>query len=189
MSMIGKIFVSDVKHITSNIVSIIIVIGLTVIPGLFTWFNVAACWDPFANTRNLQFAIANEDDGYKGDLLPVRVDIGSQVINTLRANSQLDWTFTKTAQDAIEGTKSGKYYAAVVIPKGFSKTMMTFFTNDAQHATLDYYNNEKLNALAPKVTGQGADEISAQINEMFAKTLTSTALDIASSMLDSLSKP
>ena len=72
MSMIGKIFVSDVKHITSNIVSIIIVIGLTVIPGLFTWFNVAACWDPFANTRNLQFAIANEDDGYKGDLLPVR---------------------------------------------------------------------------------------------------------------------
>ena len=100
MSMIGKIFVSDVKHITSNIVSIIIVIGLTVIPGLFTWFNVAACWDPFANTRNLQFAIANEDDGYKGDLLPVRVDIGSQVINTLRANSQLDWTFTKTAQEA-----------------------------------------------------------------------------------------
>lgn len=76
MSMLAKIFADDVRHLTSNIVSIIITIGLIVIPGLFTWFNVAACWDPFANTKNLQFAIANDDEGYKGDLLPMRINIG-----------------------------------------------------------------------------------------------------------------
>ena len=42
MSMLAKIFADDVRHLTSNIVSIIITIGLIVIPGLFTWFNVAA---------------------------------------------------------------------------------------------------------------------------------------------------
>ena len=31
--------------------------------------------------------------------------------------------------------------------------MMTFFTADGDHAALTYYNNEKKNALAPKITG------------------------------------
>ena len=40
MKNIWKLFVGDVRRLTSNIVSIIIVIGLVVIPGLFSWFNV-----------------------------------------------------------------------------------------------------------------------------------------------------
>ena len=94
MKTIWKLFVGDIRRITSNVVSIIIVIGLVVIPGIFTWFNVAASWDPFANTGNLKFAVANEDDGYRSDLIPVKINIGDQVVNTLRSNDQLDWTFT-----------------------------------------------------------------------------------------------
>lgn len=188
MKATGRIFVDDMRRITGNIVSIIIVIGLVVIPGLFTWFNIAASWDPFSNTGNLKFAVANTDDGYRSDLIPVRITMGDQVVDDLRANSQLDWTFTSKA-DAIEGTKSGKYYAAVIIPKNFSRHMMTFLSNDAENAQLDYYTNEKLNALAPKVTGQGADQIAAQINETLAKTLASTALSIASDLSTELNKP
>ena len=142
MKTIWKLFVGDIRRITSNVVSIIIVIGLVVIPGIFTWFNVAASWDPFANTGNLKFAVANEDDGYRSDLIPVKINIGDQVVNTLRSNDQLDWTFT-TKKEAINGTKSGKYYAAVVIPKNFSTRMMTFFASDGNHAEIAYYNNEK----------------------------------------------
>lgn len=188
MKNIWKLFVGDVRRLTSNIVSIIIVTGLVVIPGLFSWFNISASWDPFANTGNLKFAVANDDEGYKSDLIPVKISIGDQVVNTLRANDQMDWTFT-TKKEAIDGTKSGKYYAAVVIPKDFSTRMMTFFTADGDHATLTYYNNEKKNALAPKITGQGADTVAAQINEMFSKALTSTALNIASQLADELDKP
>ena len=82
MKTIWKLFVGDIRRITSNVVSIIIVIGLVVIPGIFTWFNVAASWDPFANTGNLKFAVANEDDGYRSDLIPVKINIGDQVVNT-----------------------------------------------------------------------------------------------------------
>lgn len=187
MRTIGRIFISDVRHITSNIASIIIVLAITVIPGLFAWFNIAASWNPFGNTGNLQFAIANEDEGYKGDLLPMKVSLGDQVVSTLRANSQLDWTFT-SPDKAIDGTKSGKYYAAVIIPKNFSKTMLTFLTSDAKHATLEYYMNEKLNAIAPKVTGQGADTLTAQINESFAKTLTDIALNVGTNILNTTSQ-
>lgn len=34
--------------------------------------------DPFANTGNLKFAVANEDDGYRSDLIPVKINIGDQ---------------------------------------------------------------------------------------------------------------
>ena len=129
MNTMWKLFTGDIKRLTSNVVSIIIVIGLVMIPGLFTWFNVAACWDPFSNMKNLKFAVANVDEGYRSNLIPVKVTVGDQVVNALRANSQLDWTITSKA-DAVEGARSGKYYAAIVIPKSFSKDMMTFFSDD-----------------------------------------------------------
>ena len=153
MSTIWKLFTGDIKRLTSNVVSIIIVIGLVMIPGLFTWFNVAACWDPFSNMKNLKFAVANVDEGYRSDLIPVKVTVGDQVVNALRANSELDWTITSKS-DAIEGAKSGKYYAAIVIPKQFS-----------------------------------TDEVAAEINTVFAKTITSAGLEIASSLADQLSTP
>ena len=39
MNTMWKLFTGDIKRLTSNVVSIIIVIGLVMIPGLFTWFN------------------------------------------------------------------------------------------------------------------------------------------------------
>ncbi|KAA8818561.1 YhgE/Pip domain-containing protein [Bifidobacterium rousetti] len=183
-----RLFAGDVRRLTSNIVSIIIVIGLTVIPGLFSWFNIAASWDPFGNLKNLKFAVASVDEGYKSDLIPVKLTIGDTVVNTLRANSQLDWTIT-TKADAIDGTKSGKYYAAIVLPKDFSRRMMTFFSTDAEQVKISYYENEKKNALAPNLTTEGASEVSTQINEMFAQTLTGTALSVASSLAEDMSKP
>ncbi|WEV74105.1 YhgE/Pip domain-containing protein [Bifidobacterium sp. ESL0798] len=181
MRTIWRLFRGDVRRITSNIISIIILMGLVVIPALFTWFNVTASWDPFGNTKNLKFAVASVDAGYSSDLMPVKMKLGDQVIGQLRANSQLDWTFT-TRDKAIEGTKAGTYYAAVIIPKDFSRNMMTFFSSNAKHATLEYYTNEKKNAVAPKVTGQGADQISKEVNEMFARTITGTALSVANGL-------
>ena len=188
MRDIWHLFVDDVRRLTGNVVSVIIVIGLVAIPSLFAWFNIAASWDPFGNMGAMRFAVANDDEGYQSDLIPVRVSIGAEVVDQLRADSQLDWTFT-TRQDAIEGTKSGEYYAALVIPKDFSATMMTFFTEDAHHAVIEYYSNEKKNAVAPNLTGAGADEVAAQVNEMFAETLTGTALDIAAALVRQLDRP
>lgn len=188
MRTIFRIIQGDIRRITGSVASIIVVIGLTVIPGLFSWFNIAASWDPFSNTSHLTFAVANTDACYESDLIPTRVCVGDQITNALRANSQLDWTFT-TQSDAIDGTKSGKYYAAVVIPADFSKDMMTFFSSDMHHAKLKYYTNEKLNALAHKVTGQGADQVSTQINTMFSSTITSVALRLASKIADTLESP
>ena len=181
MKNIWRIFKTDLKHLFNNSITVIIVIGLVFLPSIFTWYNVIACWDAFGNTGNLTVAVANSDEGYESDLVPLEINVGDQVVGQLRANNQLNWTFTDE-DDALDGVKSGRYYAAVVIPKSFSSDMMTFYSDEVDHAQIVYYANEKKNAIAPKVTDQGADQVSTQVNEVFTETLSDVALSIVSAL-------
>ena len=185
MRVILRLVARDVRHATRNVMACIVIFGLVVIPSLFTWFNVIASWDPFANTSNLKVAVASTDTGYESDLVPLRIDVGEQVLSALRANDDLDWVVT-TEDDAIDGTKSGAYYAAIVLPPSFSSDVMTFYVDGAEHTDIALYTNEKKNALAPKITGQGADGVSAQISETFTQTLSEIALGLLSSLSDYL---
>ena len=180
MRVIRQLFVDDMKRIFSNLITGLIILGLVLLPSIFSWYNVLACWDVFHNTGNLKVAVVNNDEGYQSDLVPMKVNMGEQIASSLRANEQMDWVFTDEG-DAIDGAKSGKYYAAVVIPESFSKDMMTFYSGDSGHADLIYYSNEKKNVVAPKLTDQGASK--ASDNQVFAKTLAEVGMNVASSLL------
>lgn len=182
MKMIWGIFKRDMCHATRNVIAVIVSMGLVVVPALYAWFNIAASWDPYGNTKALKVAVANNDKGYKSDLIPVRVNVGETIISTLHANDQLDWQFVKSDK-AIDGVESGEYYAAIVIPKGFSADMMTLFSPDIKHAQLKYYLNEKINPIAPHITDQGATTVVNTIDKTFAKTIAQVGLDLASSIL------
>ena len=188
MKAVWEIFRADLSRAHRSLISMVVVLGLVVLPSFFAWFNISASWDPFANTKNLRIAIANTDKGYKSDLIPLEVNIGNRVVSALRTNEQFNWVIDSEEQ-AIEKTRSGEYYAAVVIPSDFSQEMLTFFSSDAHSTPLTYYINEKKNGLAPKIAGQGAERVSAQINQVFAQTVAEIAADTASSLSDSLSDP
>ncbi|MFS2279278.1 YhgE/Pip domain-containing protein [Microbacterium sp. OR21] len=185
MSHVIAVMRHDIRRATSSVMVVIVLFGLVVIPSLFTWFNVIASWNPFDNTRNLTVAVANTDDGYQSDLVPIRLNVGEQVVSALRANDDLNWVIT-TEEDAVDGTRSGEYYAAIVLPPTFSADMMTFYTSGADRTRIDYYLNEKKNALAPKVTDQGASEVSTSINEVFTETLGEAGMNILTSLSDYL---
>ena len=186
MRTIWAIYRADLRRARRSLIALVVIFGLVVIPSLFTWFNVAASWDPFGNTRSLRIAIANTDAGYKSDLVPLHINIGDQVVSALRKNDKFDWVIA-SEEVAVEGTRSGDYYAAIVIPEDFSKDMLTFFDGEASSAPMTYYVNEKKNGISPKLAGQGAEFASAQVNQTFAQTLAEVALDTASSMGDALS--
>ena len=181
MSNVIRLAQADLARLRANVMSIIIAVGLIIVPSLFAWYNIIACWNVFDNTGNLTVAVANTDEGYKSDLVPLRVNVGDQVVSALRANDQIDWVFTDEA-DAIDGARSGRYYAAVVIPPSFSRDMLTFYTAHVQHADIIYYTNEKKSAIAPKITDKGADSVSYQINSVFAETLSEVSLSLAESV-------
>ncbi|WP_297316508.1 YhgE/Pip domain-containing protein [uncultured Bifidobacterium sp.] len=179
MKNIWRIFRKDLTDATSNVIAIIVLMGLIIVPALYAWFNIAASWDPYKNTTAIKVAVANTDKGFKSDLIPVRINVGETVTSTLRANDQLDWKFVNRDQ-ALDGVRSGEYYAAIVIPKDFSADMMTLFSPDMKHAKLEYYLNEKKNAIAPHVTEQGADTVATTIDKTFAKTVGQVGIDLAS---------
>ena len=183
MRNIIAILKRDLSRIRGSVVALIVVVGLVIVPTLYAWFNIAGSWDPYGNTGNLKVAVANSDDGYMSDLIPVRVNIGDTVVSALRENDQLDWRFVSES-DAVEGVRSGEYYAAVVIPENFSSRMMTVFSSDAEHAEIVYYENQKANAIAPRVTDKAASTVRQQIDETFAKTISDVGLATTSSLLE-----
>ena len=57
-------------------------LGLTVVPSLYAWFNIVASWDPYSNTDQLKVA-ESVDKGYEGDIIPISLNLGNQVISAL----------------------------------------------------------------------------------------------------------
>ena len=90
-----QIFKRDLGRLFRNRAAVLILVGISVLPSLYAWFNIAASWDPYSNTNGLKVAVANTDEGYEGEILPLQINIGDTVISSLRENDQLDWTFTR----------------------------------------------------------------------------------------------
>ena len=176
---------NDFSKVRRSVMATCLLLFLIIIPLLFTWFNVLAAWDPFGNTKDLKIAVASEDDGYTSDFFPIEVNAGGQVLSQLRANEQMDWVITNPS-DAIEGTKSGEYYASIILPSTFSDDMLTFYADGSQPAQIALHTNEKKNALAPTIANKGAEGISANISETFTRTIGDVSLGLVTSLSDFL---
>ena len=176
---------NDFSKVRRSVMATCMLLFLIIIPLLFTWFNVLAAWDPFGNTKDLKIAVASEDDGYTSDFFPIEVNAGDQVLSQLRANEQMDWVITNPS-DAIEGTKSGEYYASIILPSTFSDDMLTFYADGSQPAQIALHTNEKKNALAPTIANKGAEGISANISETFTRTIGDVSLGLVTSLSDFL---
>ena len=159
-------------RILRNPVAVVVTLGVAIIPSLYAWFNILANWDPYSSTGNLQVAVANEDKGTTSDLVG-RLDAGKQVVSQLKKNDRLGWTFV-SADKAVEGVQSGEYYAAIVLPKDFSESLINSITGSSDKPNIIYYVNEKKNAIAPKITDTGATTIDSQINATFVSTVSKT---------------
>lgn len=179
-----QIFKRDLGRLFRNRAAVLILVGISVLPSLYAWFNIAANIDPYANTKGIQVAIANEDKG--ADSEQMSLDAGQNIVDNLKKNDQLGWKFVD-AKEAKMGVKSGKYYAAIVIPDNFSESLLSILSGDIKQPELDYYINEKKNAIAPKITDTGAGTIQQEINDTFSsvaaesisKLLSEKAGDIA----------
>ena len=170
-----QIFKRDVLRLVRNPVALVITIGVCIIPSLYAWYNIVANWDPYGNTGNVQVAIANEDEGTSNDYVG-ELNAGDEVVSKLKDNDKLGWVFTG-ADAAREGVESGEYYAAVVIPRDFSRNLTSMLTGTFEQPQLEYYVNEKKNAIAPKVTDTGAQTIEEQVNATFVSTVSKTLVE------------
>ena len=64
--------------------------------------------------------------------------------------------------------------------------MLTFFFDETTSAQLTYFTNEKKDGLAPKITGQGAQPLSHQVNEVFAQTIAQVGVNLLGTLTRTL---
>lgn len=172
MKQVIELYRQDWKRVFQNRLTLLLVLALMILPSLYAWFNIAALWDPYSNTKDIKVAIFSEDQ--TATVLDKEVNIGEKIIENLKENDTLDWQFVSSKKDLDCGVKSGKYYAGIVMPPNFSANLVSFVTGDIQKPEIEYSVNEKINAIAPKITDKGAATIQNTITTEFIDTVSQT---------------
>ena len=185
MKNIWKIFTGDLKKLVKQPFALVIIIGLCVIPSLYAWFNIFANWDPYANTGGIPVAVVSLDKDYTRKDGSV-VNMGESVLESLHSNTSVKWVFLDTEEEAREGVEAGKYYAAIVITEKFTYSMYNVFSDDFENPSLIYYQNQKSNAIATKITDTVAGTLQNTINETFIKVAATTIFEEGNSVSDQM---
>ena len=183
MKNVLKIFRRDLKRLLRNRAAVLVLGGVCLLPSLYAWFNIAANMDPYGNTQGIKVAVANCDEG--ADTAQMSLNAGASIMDNLKENKKLGWTFVDE-EEAIEGVKSGVYYAAIVIPENFSDSLLSILSGDVKKPQLDYYINEKKNAIAPKITDTGATTLQQQINDTFSSVASEAISEMVSTSAGNL---
>ena len=175
MRNIRRIIRGDLRRITASVVGIVFIMGLCLIPCLYAWFNIFSNWDPYGkeSTSRIRSAVVSLDKG--SEILGVELNLGETIVGSLEANDQMGWVFADSKKEALWRVYSGDCYAALVVPENFSRDFISFLTLRFEHPELQYYENGKKNAIAPKITGQAKNAVIKQINTTVLQTLVSGA--------------
>ena len=69
------------------------------------------------------------------------------------------------------------YYATITLPENFSSNITSLVTNDVKKGEIIYKVNEKINAIAPKLTSKGATGVQENINKTIIETVSGILLE------------
>lgn len=162
------LYKQDWQRIFKIPIATALMIALMIVPSLYAWFNIEALWDPYSNTSHLKVGIYNEDKGTT--IKKTNINIGEKTVAGLKNNNALDWQFETSKAELDKKVQNGQYYAGITIPQDFSKDLVSVVSGNLQKPELEYQVNDKINAIAPKITDKGASTIQETISKQFIQT-------------------
>ena len=183
---IFRIFASDIKAVSRQFFAVAIILAISVLPALYAWVNIYANGNPYVNTGNIKIAVASNDPGITLDN-GKHVNMADEVFDELKESTSIDWQFPESADEAVAGVESGKYYAAIIFEDNFTYNMYHF-----EQALLDkrepltFYENTKKNAVASKITETAAATLQESINTKYLETVFKVVFDETGSVSDQL---
>ena len=185
MKNIRRIFFDDITSLVKNFFALVIVIGICFLPALYAWFNIYSNWDPYGSTGALKLAAVSLDKGYTDENGEYH-NQGDEIIKNLHENTSVNWQFVETSDEAIEGVYSGEYYAAVIVDKDFTYNMYNVLTTDIKRPTLLFYENQKKNPVATKISDTVVQSLQNNINVAFTEVVVSKVFSTASQVSSDL---
>ena len=185
MKMIKQIFHTDLKRLFKSFFALIIVVGVCFLPALYAWCNIYSNWDPYGNTGNLKMAAVSLDKGYT-DEDGTYENAGDEIIEELKENDKIDWQFVESQEEAFEKVEDGTYYGAVVVTEDFTYNMYNIFLEDVEKPQLIFYQNQKKNPVATKISDTVVETLQNNINEKFVKVMTTTVFEDANELSEDI---
>ena len=162
LANVRELLKKDFKDVFSkNPIVVLTLLAIIILPSLYALINIQACWDPYDNTGNLEFAVANLDKGATFD--GEDINVGDQLEDELKRNDDFYWTFV-SEEDLREGVNNGTYYAGIVIPKNFSSSIKSITSDNPHSAELEYIVNRKSNPMASKLSDSAARAVYNKVN-------------------------
>ncbi|GFZ31043.1 phage infection protein [Clostridium zeae] len=171
MKNILKVFKRDMKSIAKNPIALLIVGGLCIIPSLYAWVNIKACWDPYENTSTIPVAVVNNDK--KVTFRGKDINIGDEVVKKLKENKKIGWTFVNSKSASL-GVVDGTYYAVIEIPEDFSSSFLSVLSGNPKKPQINYKVDTKANPVATKITGVAKNTLTEEVTSNFVETVNET---------------
>lgn len=174
----------DINSIFKNRIIRISVIGIIIIPLLYSLLYLAAFWDPYSRLQNVPVAVVNLDKGGTKD--NEAVNFGKDVVDKLKKDNQLGWRFV-TKEDAESGVKGDKYYAEFIIPENFSEKVLSAKNGKPEQPNIIFSANEKRNFLAAQINAKVEVLLKANIVKTITNEYTAATFDSLYDLKDGLS--
>ncbi len=181
MKKIFEIYKKDISSIFKNYAALIVVIALCIIPSLYAWFNIKASWDPYSPeaTSGIKIGVVNLDKG--ANFSGKEINIGDEVVENLKDNKQLGWQIV-SAEESEKNIENGIFYASITIPENFSSNLTSILSDNITKGEIIYSVNEKINAIAPKLTDKGATALQEQVSKSIVETVSNAIFGVANDL-------
>jgi len=187
MQNIWRIFIYDLRSLSRHFFAMVVIVAITILPSLYGWMNIYSNWDPYGSTGNISIAVASADEGCTTDD-GTYINKGQDVIEDLKASTSIRWVIVPDEETAVSGVYAGDYYAAVVIHRDFSQNMYHLLSAWDQRPALTYYENNKKNAVATKITDTAVSTLKQTINQNYLEVLLGALFENAETWAQDLSQ-
>lgn len=162
----------------------VVIIGVIIIPLLYSFFYLEAFWDPYARLDDVPVAVVNLDKG--AYINGKNRNIGQEICDNLKEDGSLDFRFVSD-KNAKDGVLNQDYYASITIPADFSSNVSTI-TEDTEklHSQIVYSANQKKNYLAAQILENAMPTIKETVNSSIDKEIITTLSDKLNSVPDQM---
>ena len=171
----------ELKEIVQNRMLLISIMGIMLIPLLYSGIFLWAFWDPYGHLNELPVAIVNSDKG--SEFEGKKLTIGDDLQKELKKSDDFGFHMV-TKQEAIDGLKQQEYYMMIEIPENFSENATTLMDDQPEKLELIYMPNESYNFVSSQIGQSAMKEIRASIQKDVTKTYAKTMFDTVKKMGD-----
>jgi len=170
----GGVISGEFRRLTASKMAMISILGLALIPLMYSGMLIGAFWDPYGKLDKMPVAVVNEDKG--AELNGEKLAVGSDLVDELKKNADFKWVFTDE-KDAMDGIKNHRYSLAFVVPEDFSAKTATLQDEAPQQANVQYYVDDGWNYLTSRIGESAADKLKTDVSREVTKAYAKATLE------------